>query len=108
MVRYGRFVTVLGTAAFVQSAWLLYAMQRHHRRRAHVQLRVWLWNGLLPFAAALTVAASGFLSWRTPHLAIAGVAVATLTLDLVGVRNTWRLVLWIIGERQHDEAPKSP
>lgn len=106
MRRYGACVTVMGASAFIQSAWLLRGMQNHHRRRARVHVRVWLWNGLFPFVASLTVAASGFLSWRTPHLAVGGVAVATLMLDLIGVRNTWRLVLWIIGARLPDEASK--
>jgi hypothetical protein len=42
---------------------------------------------------------SGFLIWRTPHRLIVGVGLAALNLDLMGVRNTWHLVVFLLAVR---------
>jgi hypothetical protein len=49
---------------------------------------------------------SGVVTWRTSHSSVGGIAVATLLLDLMGVRNTWQLVMWIFSARLPDDSQR--
>ncbi|HEX4458472.1 MAG TPA: hypothetical protein VIA18_10910 [Polyangia bacterium] len=96
---YGLFIFVLGVSAVTQNASLLRGILRRHRSSDPVGLRYWVWTGVLPFLTSLLLTLSGALIWRTPHRFIAGIGIATLSLDLMGVRNTWHLVVWMMAAR---------
>jgi hypothetical protein len=100
--RYGAFVALLGVSAFVQSGWLLRGMLQRHRGSARVELRYWIWTGVLPFLASLAITISGAVTYGTSREMFGGVAGAVVLLDLMGVRNTWQLVMWIFAARVPD------
>lgn len=95
---YGVFIFILGVSAVVQNAWLLRGIARRHRHSVRVGLRYWLWTAVLPFCASLLLMIAGTLIWRTPRHFIGGVGIASLSLDLIGVRNTWQLVVWMMAQ----------
>ncbi len=70
-----------------------------HHRAGPIDRDKWLWNFGLPFAAALAaVAASGEL-FCGALWALALLAGSSAAFLVIGVRNTWRLVIWILEHR---------
>ena len=104
---FGAFITCLGASAFVRTGWLLRAMLRRHRNGDVVPARYWLWMGGMPFLTSLLMIFSGACLWRTAYRPIGVIGFAVLLLDLTGVRNTWQLVVWMIGARAAHDAAKS-
>jgi hypothetical protein len=103
---FGLFMTLLGASAFVRSGWLLRAMLRRHRHGDGVQPRYWLWMGAMPFLTSLLMVVSGVCIWRTTYRPVGVIGFAVLLLDLTGVRNTWQLVVWMIGARVAQDSTK--
>lgn len=103
---FGLFMTILGASAVLRSGWLLRDMLRHHRRSDGIRLRYWIWTGPLPTKTSAVTNGSSLCLWHTSQRPLSCVATATLALDLMGVRNTWQLVVWMIGERVPTGAAK--
>jgi hypothetical protein len=55
---------------------------------------VWCY-GLLPMAAYVPLGAAAAATWRAPQWAAASLALALVSLLLLGIRNAWDLVTWI-------------
>lgn len=93
---FGALTLVAGVAATVQCIGLLRNMFVRHRVNERVATVYWLYNGVLPLLAALTLATSGAVMVATDALRLELVVGSTLALDLLGVSNAWRLTVWII------------
>jgi hypothetical protein len=70
-----------------------------HRRGAALSRNKWVWHFGVPFFAALAgVVASGVVlggaSW-----ALGVIAASSATFLVVGIRNSWTLVVWILDNR---------
>jgi hypothetical protein len=55
----------------------------------------WIFNVVLPSLVYAALLAMAFLIWRYPKEALYGVAVATLGLLLIGIRNAWDIAVWM-------------
>jgi hypothetical protein len=83
---------------------VLRGMVAHHRAGL-VDRNKWVWNFGLPFVAALAaVAASGELFFGATW-ALDVLAASSAMFVAIGVRNTWRLVMWILEHRVPDAGP---
>ena len=71
---------------------------RHHRENP-IAARHWLWQLVLPVAVqVLVLVAAGELALGEPG-ALYAVAIALMGFMLVGVRNAWVLVVWLLQHR---------
>jgi len=86
----------VGVVGIVYSLGLLQQLWLHHRREEALNFNHWLWHWLLPTGSAGLIAAVGLallLLNRIDFLPL--LALATLTLIIVGLRNAFELFLWI-------------
>ena len=91
----------LSLAVLLNVLDVLRGMVEHHRveQIGHVK---WVWNFALPFVAALAaVAASGEL-FCGALWALALLAGSSAAFLVIGICNTWRLVIWILEHRAPD------
>ena len=60
----------------------------------------WLWHVWLPLLLCLLLATSAYGFFEQQRFAYYGMGIATLGLLLIGVRNTWDLVIWLSFQRK--------
>jgi hypothetical protein len=77
---------------------VLRGMVAHHRA-GMVTRNKWLWNFGLPFIASFTAVAASAAVFRGATGALDLLAGTSAAFLLIGVRNTWKLVMWILEHR---------
>jgi hypothetical protein len=70
-----------------------------HHRAGLVTRNKWLWNFGLPFVASLTAVVASAEVFRGGVWALDLLAGTSAAFLLIGVRNTWKLVTWILEHR---------
>ncbi len=68
---------------------------RHHGGQYIPVREDWIFNVVLPTLVYGALLAMAFLIWRSTKVALYGVAVATLALLLIGIRNAWDIAVWM-------------
>ena len=100
----GLLITLIGVAASAHSLTLIPEMRHFHAATRGATPSIWLSIVFGPLAAGTMSAASGALLLRHHLQALAGVAAAAVMFAAVGVRNVWRLLIWML--EQHHRQPK--
>ncbi len=59
----------------------------------------WIWSILLPMAAYLALAVTGFTMPHRPTVSLYSVSGVAMLLLLIGIHNAWDVVVWITTER---------
>jgi hypothetical protein len=82
----------------VTLVWIYRHFMAAHRAHGDMELADWLIGIVFPALAfvAILVAAAGFLVGHEASFTL--VAVATLAVLVIGVRNAWELMLWLVME----------
>jgi hypothetical protein len=89
---------VLGLISLVRALTVLRGLVVH-QRAGPVKRDKWMWNFVVPFAGSLaTVTAAVELS-RGVSWALEVLAGSSALFVVVGVSNTWKLVMWILEHR---------
>ena len=70
----------------------------HHRLSYHFVLSDWLWYTLFPLIAYTALLVAGILLPISTTLALFIIAAATLLLLIMGIRNAWDVVTYMIVE----------
>ncbi|HEY6330310.1 MAG TPA: hypothetical protein VI756_13305 [Blastocatellia bacterium] len=93
---FGIAITVVGVTGAIQSFRLVGRLGRYRvtERRSAVSL----WFLYATPAVGMLCAASGVALIRAHLQAIAGIAAVVVALGLLGLRNAWRLLVWVLGE----------
>jgi hypothetical protein len=71
---------------------------RHRLASYQLVLSDWLWYTLLPLLAYTALLVGGILLSLSPALALFVIAAATLLLVIMGIRNAWDLVTYMLIE----------
>jgi hypothetical protein len=82
----------------VSLVWIYRRFMDAHRARGDMELSDWLIGIVFPVLAfaAILVAAAGFLVGHPASFTL--VAAGTLAVLVIGVRNAWELMLWLVME----------
>jgi hypothetical protein len=91
---------LVGLAGLVGVIYVFIVLWEVRHRLANYQLVLsdWLWYALLPLIAYTTLLAAGILLPIYPALALFVIAAATLLLVIMGIRNAWDLVTYMLIE----------
>jgi hypothetical protein len=100
----GLLITLIGVAASAHSLTLIPEMRHFHAATRRATSSTWLSIVFVPLAAGAIGAASGALLLTHYLKALAGVAAAAVMFAAVGLRNVWRLLIWML--EQHHRQPK--
>ena len=76
---------------------------RHHLADYKLVLSDWLWYTLLPLIAYIALIVAGIVLPISTALALFVIAAATLLLVVMGIRNAWDIVTYMIIERAPGE-----
>lgn len=122
------FGAVLGISAMLSAPWegiatpavllaltglagVIYAVVVIRRMRRQTAYRPefedWLFYALLPLAAYLTLAGSGYAAWSAWKAAMFGVAAAVLALLFSGIHNAWDAVTYHVFFKASDRTTGS-
>jgi hypothetical protein len=85
---------VAGVAGVAYGGFIAANMPRHGARYVPV-LEDWLWNVILPTIAYGCFALMAALIWTRPNETLYGVAVLSLLLLFIGIRNAWDIAVWM-------------
>jgi hypothetical protein len=96
----GLVVTGAGGAALFQAVGTARLLHQRHRERPPTPLHVWLTVAAAPLASALLCALAGVALLADDLRGLWLLALAIVTLDLIGLLNAWRLFLWVLGEHR--------
>ncbi len=96
----GGLIMALGIVALARSMARIFRFRRFQASTQETMGFLWLHIVLAPLAIDLLCTASGLLIWENDLRAIAGIAVTVIALNLLGLRNTWNLFLWML-EQHH-------
>ena len=64
----------------------------------------WIFNVIVPTLAYLALLGMAFLLWERAQLALYGVALISLILLFVGIRNAWDIAVWMALAKLPDSA----
>jgi hypothetical protein len=87
-------LAVAGIAGLMYGGSVLANMRDHGGQYIPVR-EDWIFNVALPSLVYAVLLAAAFLIWRHPKEALYAVAVATLGLLLIGIRNAWDIAVWM-------------
>jgi hypothetical protein len=76
---------------------------RHRLANYHLVLSDWLWYTLLPLIAYTALLFAGIVLPISAALALFVIAAATLLLVIMGIRNAWDVVTYMLIERSQQE-----
>jgi hypothetical protein len=98
-VSLGLLLAVCGAAGLGYEGRITVGLWRHHRRVFSVKAADWLWRAGLPASGYVLILWAGMrLPKPTPQV-LDLLAIAVIAFVLLGIRNTWDLVLWIAGQQ---------
>ena len=98
----GLLLACCGAAGLGYEGSAVVGLWRHHRAFS-VKAADWLWRAGLPASGYLLVLWAGIRLPSVTPQALDILAVAVVAFVLLGIRNTWDLVLWIA--RQQPSSP---
>lgn len=86
---------MIGSVGIAYATGVLRQMRLHHRQQQALDAHHWWWHLLFPLLSYLSILVAGIgllmgLSWLLNAL-----AVAVISLIVVGLRNTFDLMMWI-------------
>jgi hypothetical protein len=87
-------LAVLGIAGLIYGGSVAAKMGDHGPKYIPVR-EDWIFNVILPTLVYGVLLAMAFVIWRHPQEALYGVAVATLGLLLIAIRNAWDIAVWM-------------
>jgi hypothetical protein len=87
-------LAVAGIAGLIYGGSVAGNMREHGPKYIPVR-EDWIFNVILPTLIYAALLAMALLIWRHPKEALYGVAVATLGLLLIGIRNAWDIAVWM-------------
>jgi hypothetical protein len=87
-------LAVAGIAGLIYGGSVAGNMRDHGPKYIPVR-EDWIFNVILPTLIYAALLAMALLIWRDPKEALYGVAVATLGLLLIGIRNAWDIAVWM-------------
>ena len=74
-----------------------------HRLSYHLVLSDWLWYALLPLLTYSTFLVAGILLPISAEIDLFVIAAATLLLVMMGIRNAWDVVTYMVIENQQSQ-----
>jgi hypothetical protein len=87
-------LAVLGVAGLVYCSIIVVNLRDHGA--SYVPVREdWIFNVILPYIVYLSLLAAAYWIWREPAEALYAVAVVTLILLFIGIRNAWDIAVWM-------------
>jgi hypothetical protein len=98
-------VMVIGVAGAIQSFRVIMVRLPEFRVAEH-RSRTSLWFLYATPAVGALCAASGAVLMRGNLQAIAGVAAVVAALALLGLRNAWSLLVWVVEEHHRHRSPR--
>lgn len=93
-------ITLSAGFAFAGLAGVIYGgvIARNMRRSSGKYVPVledWLWNVIVPTLVYGSLAVMAVIIWRWPEPAMYGVAILSLAMLFIGVRNAWDIAVWM-------------
>jgi hypothetical protein len=83
-----------GLAGVVYGGFIAGNMRRHGT--AYVPVREdWMWNVVLPTLAYAALLVMAILIWHHPVATLHTVAILSLVLLFIGIRNAWDIAVWM-------------
>jgi hypothetical protein len=98
-------LAVAGIAGLIYGASVASALRDHGPQYIPVR-EDWIFNVILPTLVYAVLLAMAFVIWRYPTEALYTVAVATLGLLLIGIRNAWDIAVWMSIQKSSGAARK--
>jgi hypothetical protein len=83
-----------GVAGLIYGGVIAANMRRHGGEYVPVR-EDWIWNVILPTLVYGCLLAMAALIWRRPTPALFGVALLSLILLFIGIRNAWDIAVWM-------------
>lgn len=99
MLLFSCVLAVLGVLDLLFTGKVLWRIRVVHRDDADVERIYWLWYILLPGMVSLLLLASAFGLFFGEPLTVPVIAVIVLLSLVIGLRNTWNLMLWLTMHR---------
>src|SRR4029077_18647303 len=84
----------MGLAGLIYGCVIGAGMRRHGGEYVPVR-EDWMWNVILPTLVYGGLLAMALLVWQRPAQTLYGVAILTLLLLFIGIRNAWDLAVWM-------------
>ena len=95
-------------AGLIYSVFTMVHLRRTTGTAGYVPVREdWIWNVILPTCAYAALGAAGLLVWQHVQLALYTVALVSMGLLFIGIRNAWDIAVWMTARRS-DEPPQPP
>ena len=95
-----------GIAGLTYGAFIAANMRRHGTQYVPV-LEDWLWNVILPTLAYGCLLVAAIFIWIRPPETLYGVALLSLLLLFIGIRNAWDIAVWTSfyqpSDKDHDK-----
>ena len=84
----------IGLAGLIYGGVIGAGMRRH--RGEYVPVREdWMWNVILPTLVYAALLGMAVLIWHRPAQTLYGVALLSLFLLFIGIRNAWDIAVWM-------------
>lgn len=83
-----------GIAGTIYGGFIAANMRRAGEQYVPV-LEDWLWNVIVPTLVYGSLAVMAVLIWRWPEQSMYGVAILSLVMLFIGIRNAWDIAVWM-------------
>lgn len=96
-------LAVVGFPGLIYSG--LIAVKLHRQRTSPIYIPVpedWIWNVILPSCVYGCLLASAVLVWQRPRETLYAVALLSLTMLFIGIRNAWDIAVWLTLRKEPD------
>ena len=96
-------LALAGIAGMIYGGCIAANMRRTGEQYVPV-LEDWLWNVIVPTLVYGALAVMAVIIWRWPEQAMYGVAILSLAMLFIGIRNAWDIAVWMTthGPREPD------
>jgi hypothetical protein len=84
-----------GIAGLIYGGFIAGNMRRTGGEKYVPVLEDWLWNVILPTLVYGSLAVMAVIIWRWPEQAMYGVAILSLAMLFIGIRNAWDIAVWM-------------
>jgi hypothetical protein len=85
---------VAGLAGVVYGGFIARNMRRSSKQYVPV-LEDWLWNVIVPTLVYGSLMVMAMTLWRWPEQTLYGVAILSLAMLFIGIRNAWDIAVWM-------------
>jgi len=94
--------SLLGLGGFGGIIYMAWTDAHTRWRNTNLPVLDWIWFVALPFSAFLLVVGAGIGIARGASLGPMGLAVATVLMVVIGIRNAWDVVVWMTRDEHGD------